>query len=274
MAESFPDLSGWEPTRDTLHRYAKLLGAVRRTCTEPHPLWWHISLRPAAAGLATGELAAPGGGGRLSLTLDLERHQLRLAAPGGERSLPLDGGLTATELGCRALAHLAELGAEVEVDEEHFGDGSACAYDRALAGRYLTALARAEACFAELRDALPGDPGPIQLWPHNFDLAFEWFGDRRVADEDDDGRPVESRTQVGFGFSPGDASHPEPYFYATPWPFEAEFTIAPLPPGAEWRTEGWEGGLLPYASARRGGEEVVRRFLRTVWETAAPALGG
>lgn len=31
------------------------------------------------------------------------------------------------------------------------------------------------------------------------------------------------RRQIGFGFSPGDEGHEEPYFYANPWP------LSPLP---------------------------------------------
>lgn len=275
MRETLPNLSGWEPTRDTLHRYAKLLGAVRRVCSEPHPLWWHISLLPAPEGLTTGGLPAPGGDGAFSMTLDLGRHRLRVAAPGGDaRSLPLDGGLTATDFGRRALALLAELGIGVEVDQGRFADEAPRAYDRTMAERYRKALTWVASRFEEARGKMPGDAGPVQLWPHHFDLAFEWFGDRKVGDEDDDGRPTESRAQIGFGFAPGDESHPNPYLYANPWPFAAEFTVAPLPPGAEWHTESWEGGLLPYAAARRGGEELVQRFLQTVYDTAAPALRG
>lgn len=273
MSEGLPDLTGWEPTRDTLHLYSKVLGAVRRTLAEPHPLWWHISLRVTPEGLTTGEVPVPGGDGALSLLLDLRQHRLVVTGPGdARRTLALDQRLTASAFGGRTLELLGELGIAVEVDPAPFADGAPRAYDRRQAEAYREALTWVEARFTEARREMAGETGPVQLWPHHFDLAFEWFGERKVPYEEEEGRETEARSQIGYGFSPGDESQPAPYFYANPWPFEAEFTIAPLPPGAEWHTEGWEGGLLPYAAARRGGESLLRRFLQAVYDAAAPVL--
>jgi hypothetical protein len=39
----------------------------------------------------------------------------------------------------------------------------------------------------------------------------------------------------------------EPYFYSNPWPFAAEQLLdKPLPDGAAWHTEGWQGSTLAY----------------------------
>ena len=59
MTLPFPDLGDWFQTRDTLHAYARVLGAVRRQLTPPHPRWWHASLRVNTEGLTTGQVAAP-----------------------------------------------------------------------------------------------------------------------------------------------------------------------------------------------------------------------
>jgi Family of unknown function (DUF5996) len=274
MTDPLPDLTGWEPTRDTLHRYARILGAVRRTLVPPHPLWWHISLQVEARGLTTGPMPAPGGGGTLVLRLDLLAHRLELDACGERRSLPLDAGLTATALGRRVLAALAEGRLAVAVDEGKFADDDPRPYRPAAAEAYLGAVRRVDAAFRQTARQLAGDTGPVQLWPHHFDLSFEWFGDRKVKDEGEEGEEVESRAQIGFGFSPGDESHAAPYFYANPWPFEAAFTTAPLPPGAEWYEEAWEGSRLPYAAARQAGEGRLREYLRAVYDAAAPSLSG
>ena len=44
----------------------------------------------------------------------------------------------------------------------------------------------------------------VRCWPHHFDMAtlFNLGEDR----------------SIGVGFSPGDESYDEPYFYCTPWP--------------------------------------------------------
>jgi hypothetical protein len=48
------------------------------------------------------------------------------------------------------------------------------------------------------------DPARVQLWPEHFDLSVD-FGD------DAAGR------RATYGASPGDADHPAPYLYVTPW---------------------------------------------------------
>ena len=58
----------------------------------------------------------------------------------------------------------------------------------------------------ELRAVVaPADaPARVQLWPEHFDLSVE------LGDE-------ESGRRATFGASPGDAAHPMPYVYVTPW---------------------------------------------------------
>ena len=48
----FPDLSGTEATRDTIHVYSRVLGALRRAHAPPHERWWHVSLRLGPRGPA------------------------------------------------------------------------------------------------------------------------------------------------------------------------------------------------------------------------------
>jgi hypothetical protein len=55
------------------------------------------------------------------------------------------------------------------------------------------------------RHGRPEDaPGRVQLWPEHFDAALE-LGDSQA------GR------RAGYGASPGDAAHPEPYLYVAAW---------------------------------------------------------
>ena len=54
----FPKLEDWAETRDTLHAYCKVLGAIRGACTAALPNWWHISLRLYTAGLTSTSLRA------------------------------------------------------------------------------------------------------------------------------------------------------------------------------------------------------------------------
>jgi hypothetical protein len=47
-------------------------------------------------------------------------------------------------------------------------------------------------------------PSRVQLWPEHFDMAIE-MGDESAA------------TRAGYGASPGDTAHHEPYLYVVPW---------------------------------------------------------
>ena len=75
----------------------------------------------------------------------------------------------------------------------------------------------------------------IAVWPHHFDLGGIFFLDK----ESD----PHSAPQIGFGFSPGDASYAEPYFYVMPWPIDAD-DLPELPGGAHWHTDGFTGAIL------------------------------
>ncbi len=270
---SLPALAEWTPTRDSLHAYSRIPGSLRAALTPPHPRWWHSSLRLVPRGLTTGELTRPGSAGpAFEAVLDLERHRLELAAGGRETEVArLDAGLAASEIGELALGRLADLGLGLEPERERWSDAAPRAYDRAAAGRYLEALRAVRAAVETARAGFGGPTSPIQLWTHHFDLSFEWLGGRRVSSEEG-GETREGSAQIGFGFSTGDDSHPEPYFYANPWPFEEAFAESPLPGGARWHLEGWKGALLPYAEARAAGAGRIVEFTRAVFSLAAPRL--
>ena len=76
----------------------------------------------------------------------------------------------------------------------------------------------------------------VRCWPHHFDVAA-------LLPLDPDGDPEQARA-VGVGFSPGDRSYAEPYFYVSPWPYPDAGELPRLPEGARWHTEGWVGLVL------------------------------
>lgn len=86
---------------------------------------------------------------------------------------------------------------------------------------------------ASVLEQLRAEAGPeleasrVQLWPEHFDMAAE-FG------SETDGE------RAGFGGSPGDALHPEPYLYVVPW--NAELAV-----GEGWNSVAFTGAELSYA---------------------------
>ena len=63
-----------------------------------------------------------------------------------------------------------------------------------------------------------------RLWPEHFDLAIEMG---------------EEPSRANYGFSPGDADHPEPYAYVGPWTAAVS--------GELWNARGFRGAELGYA---------------------------
>lgn len=281
MADFLPPLpDDWERTRSTLHAYAHAAGSVPRALAEAHPKWWHVSLKVRPHGLV-GEAVDLPSGGSVSTMLDLNSHEVVVAASDGTRTaIPMTDGLTGTEMGDRVIAAVADLGLTGEYDRSKFESGDPRSYDPEAAGDYLTALVNVAAVFERHRSSIGGDVGIVQLWPHNFDLAVEWFGTLKVPYEED-GETVEYPSQLNLGFYGGGApSEPgaeatAPYFYSNPWPFDGDTLLGEaLPSGAEWHTEGWEGTILPYATLAGDpdAETGLAAYARAVFDLAAPTL--
>jgi hypothetical protein len=69
------------------------------------------------------------------------------------------------------------------------------------------------------------DPSRVQLWPEHFDVSVELGSEQ-------DGR------RAGYGASPGDEQHAEPYLYVVPW--------GEVPSGTRWQAHGFAGAELDY----------------------------
>lgn len=264
-----PDLPPTADTRDALHAYCQVLGGVRRQLTEPHPRWWHSSLEVHPGGFSTGAIEAAGLDGDLELRLDVESLEVRVLLDGGEvsgRSLATDGP-TPARLGAAWIAELARLGAHgLEPDTRWSEERSTI--EAGDAARWHAGFLAVGEYFSRFRQELSGERGPVQLWPHHFDLSFEWFG-RDLAASQNGGDA--SAAQIGFGFSAGDPGLPAPYFYANPWPFDPRLAETELPEAAVWHTGGWNGSLLPYESVRETPDGLTR-YLEVIYRLASPGL--
>ena len=257
-----------EPTRATLHAYALAVGAIPRAHARAHPKWWHGSLKVGPTGLATDHMAHPGGTFRLRM--DLAAHDVVLeTSAGGSERFSMREGRTGTEMGDALIAAVAALGLDGDYARQKFESDEARAYDGDLAAAYFGVLTNVEWTLAAHRASLVGEVGPLQVWPHGFDISFEWFGTRTETYEEH-GETVVAPAQLNLGFYPKG----EAYFYSDPWPFSSELVDAELPSGAVWHTEGWQGTMLPYAevAGRPDAAERVQAYARAVFEVASPTL--
>ncbi len=268
----FPALHDeWEATRATLHAYSRGVVAISRTHGLAHPRWWHLSLKIRPTGLTTDSVSLPDG--RLfSLRMDLRHHETVLETSGGDRlAFDMTAGATATEFADQVIAAVGDLGLDGDYDRDKFENAEQRAYTPEAAATFFDAAVAAAQVFRRHRASVGGDMGPVQLWPHGFDVAVEWFG-TRVEQHEEHGEVSDQQSQINLGFYPGGD---RPYFYSNPWPFEGDSLVGhSLPHDAEWHTEGWQGSTLPYdvLTGDPDGGTKLAEYARRVHELAAPTL--
>ena len=269
----FSSLEEFEPTRKTLHWYSQAAGIVPRVHGIAHPKWWHISLKLRPDGLITNNIPLPDGG-VLAHRLDLNQHQLVIASSSGQtKTKSLTEGLTGSEMGEWVITAVSQFGLDGEYPREKFSNDHPRDYEPELAQRYFSVLTNVARTLEKHRASLEGPVSPVQIWPHGFDIAFEWFGTRTEKSEEH-GELQEFPAQLNLGFYPGNEGVP-PYFYSNPWPFAKEVLLdKPLPAGANWHTEGWQGAELSYSELvnQPDAEARLLQFARTVYDLAAPTL--
>lgn len=265
-----PIPAGFEPTRAALHGYARAAATVARAHAQPHPKWWHAALQVSGRSWYTDEMVNEGGRA-LRLRFDLDRHVLVLDGDGEEAAaLPLDGGDSATAFGDKLIGAVAGHGLSAGYERNRYENDEPNDYDRSVAGSFADILHTASQVIATHMAGLEGETGRVNLWPHGFDLAAEWYGTRteRVVEH---GEEQAYPSQINFGFYPGG----EAYFYCNPWPFESDVLLATeLPHDAHWHTEGWQGSMYPYAllADRPDAEQKLAEWAAAVHEIAAPTL--
>jgi hypothetical protein len=224
----------WEPTRLTLQKYAQALTAAPRSAAEPSDRWTHVSMHPAPNGFSTVPIAL-GDGTTLVSTIDVENHQIVIAAGSDSRTIDLRTGPSPLSVGETVAAIASEHGTDVNADTSRYEDAEAQTYDPADATSWLENSRWLVDTIAAINTAVSGEVTGPHMWPHGFDVATEWFSAKTV-----DFNGTETSAQIAIGFYPaGDA-----YFYMNPWPFDESWADTDLPGAATWHTEGWQGAKL------------------------------
>jgi len=282
---SWPPLpyADWEPTKQTLHRYAQMVGKVRMALTPPLNHWWHVTLYVSARGLTTG--AMPAGGRTVELELGFVDHRLHArTSDGGQAGFPLgDACATFYE---QLMAALDGLGVEVEILAEPFdlGDSPPFAedtghrdYDADAVERFWQVLRLTSAELAAFRGRFVGKQSPVHLFWHSFDLAHARFSGRAappIPGADAVTAEAYSHEVIAFGWWPGDdrrTPYPAFYSYTAPEPDGLrERTLEPA--AAEWVDTG-NGSLavLPYEAVREGADLLA--FFESAYRAGAEAAG-
>jgi hypothetical protein len=254
----------WEPTKQTLHRYAQMVGKLRMSLVPFRNHWWHVTLYVSAHGLTTGPM--PAGDLTAEVELDFVEHRVRVrTSRGSEAGFALRDRLPCARFLEDLSAALHEVGVDAEPGREPFdlGDSPPFAedlehdrYDADAVERFWDILRRTDAVLAAFASRFNGKASPVHLFWHGFDLAHARFsGIRAQAREGVDRVTAEaySHEVIAFGWWPGDDRRtPFPAFYSYTSPEPADLSTQPLEPAeAAWQDTG-NGSLaiLPYDAVR------------------------
>jgi hypothetical protein len=268
---AFKRLAPWSATRDRLHHSLQVLAAIPRKYAPPQARWGHIGFKVRQGGFWLDPVPLPDGA-RLELGLHIEDQAIVMSAGSGPALTWDPARVTPKALATGLFAEAGRLGFK-NLDPEKFSGDTDSGFDPEKAVIFYELMVEIDRIFNRHRDRLDGPVTKVQLWPHNFDLAFEWYGGRMV-ETDGEGSKDKSPAQLNLGWAPGDESMPEPYFYSNPWPFDESLKDKPLPTGASWFDAGWQGSFLPYEPLvdDPAAEERVLEYARAVFGQAYPTL--
>jgi Family of unknown function (DUF5996) len=283
-------LDAWRDTKETLHRFAQVVGKIRLGASPRRNHWWNVPFHLTGRGITTRPMS-DARGRIFTIDFDFIDHQLRLSTvDGGALSFPLQGRSVAsfhraTLDGLSALGvhttikvprpfDLPDAGRPFAEDTEH------AAYDPAWVSRYWTVLSQVNLVLEEFAGRFSGKASPVHHFWHTFDLAYTRFSDRAV-DQPPQADPVTreaySREVVSFGFWFGDDNVDEPAFYSYTAPEPDDLASQLLrPEAARWVPQRSSHlALLRYDDARtlpdpRG---AVLQFYESAYQAGAGLAG-
>lgn len=258
----FPTLEtgAFEATRDALHGYSRVMGDWLKNARTGRKHWWHASLRPSLQGLSTGVVRA---NPDFEIELDLTSSHLRVATEQGADAMILSGQ-SAGAVAAWLQEALAKRGVDNSLapGSDAYADTAFAGYSRQQASLLHGALASVAASLEVLRATIREETSPIQLWPHHFDLSMIWLPGHRIAGED----PADAESadkQMNFGFLFGDDSITSPYLYVTAYPLPDALRETDLPPGTQWRDDGFSGAALKYGDLVAMADPAT--YLQDLW---------
>ena len=279
----------WEPTRETLHRYAQMVGKLRMQLVPFRNHWWHVTLYVSARGLTTGPM--PVGDVLAEVELDFMDHAVRVRTSAGRTAgFPLRDRLPCARFFADLAQALRDAGVDAEPGRQPFDLGDSPPfpddtehdrYDAEAVERYWAILRRTDAALARFASRFAGKASPTHLFWHSFDLAHARFSGRRAPGiEGADAVTAEAYSHeiIAFGWWPGDDRRaPYPAFYSYTAPEPAGLREAPLEPAeAAWHDTG-NGSLavLPYDAVRAAPnpERTLLAFYESAYAAGARLAG-
>jgi hypothetical protein len=287
MTTDWPSLpfDAWHATRDTLHRYAQIIGKIQLALTPTVNHFWNVTFHLTAHGVATPALHA--GGKTFDVELDLVEHRVVIRTGDGEVRVHELRPMAVADFHRDVFAMLDSLGihvpiwdhpVEIATDVIPFSqDRVHGAYDREYVERFFHVLTSASALLEEFRARFTGKCSGVGFYWGTFDLAVARYSGRRA--EHPPATSVMEREGFSHevsevGFWPGDSIYEAPAFYALHYPAPDAFPRAVVRPDeAHWQ-EPSHCFVLPYEECREQHLSAkVLEFCQSTYEAGAALAG-
>lgn len=289
--ETFPamPLSQWADTKETLHRFAQVVGKIRLAASVRRNHWWNVPFHLTGRGITTRPM---GTDPIFTIDFDFVSHLLLVQSVTGQAtSFPLPGQSVAsfyqqTLQACRAIGAADLVIARPypfdlpDRDRPFAEDTEHAAYDPYWATRYWQVLSQVGTILEQFASGFSGKISPVHHFWHTFDIAVTRFSDRPV-DQPREADPVTreaySREVISAGFWFGDPAFPEPAFYSYTAPEPGGLDGQPLrPAAASWvPMRGSHLAVLRYDDARAAADPraTVLDFLQSAFQAGAGLAG-
>lgn len=277
--------ASWTDTLDTLHMELQILGKVRVARSPKEPEWAHITLYVSPRGLTTGPV--PSDAGLFDIEADFIDHQVVIRTVAGAVATVALTARPVAEFWNDFNATLRGVGVDTELspmpqevpDPIPFPDDTTHhAYDPEAAHRFWRALTLMEPVFSDYRAAFKGKVSRVQFFWGSADLAVTRFSGQPCTPPPGADllmRETYDFEQMSVGWWPGNATFPDPAFYAYSYPKPDGIEQAELaPPNAGWNTELGEFILL-YDDVRAAPSPAgaLRAFLDSAYDACASRAG-
>jgi hypothetical protein len=282
--EPFPaiPLESWADSKETLHRFAQIVGKIRLAASPRRNHWWNVSLHLTGRGLTTRPMGGTSGNPVFAIDFDFVAHRLVVTSESGRTVSFTLVGQSVAAFHRQVFEALRILGIDVTIRPVPFDlpgppfaeDTGHASYDPEAVNRYWRVLGRVNLALEEFAATYSGKTSPVHHFWHTFDLAVTRFSDR-VVEQPPSADPVTreaySREVVSSGFWFGDETFPEPAFYSYTAPEPAGLSDEPLRPAeASWvPSRGAHLAVLRYDDARAADDPHAT--VLDFWESAYAA---
>ena len=210
----FPPLAlgEWKETRDTLHKYCRLVGAIREALSKPLPYSQHTNLLFCRRGFTTTSIPKNDNtpDQLFEVIIDLIHGRLRIESNYRE---PLYIALTGQSLNAlcdETCSLLIDIGIKPPLERPSFLEGVRGQFIPRRVKAYWKVISSTNRVLKKIKRELGKETGPIQLRVDNLTLSLTWYCKKGFGDS--------SLEQIDLGFSTGDEKFSDAYFFISPFP--------------------------------------------------------